>query len=82
MSDALIAISTALKMIRKGVLDQESWFHVLKELRSGGVLYLILMGGEAMLSPHFWPILREGFFHGFSCFNDHQWFENQDSKNR
>ena len=47
------------------VLDQEEWFHILKELRSGGVLYLILMGGEAMLSPHFWPVLKKASQMGF-----------------
>ncbi len=41
------------------VLTQEQWFHVLQELRSAGTLFLILMGGEAMLNPYFWEILKK-----------------------
>lgn len=44
------------------------WKKVLAELKSGGVLYLDLIGGEPMLHPHFWEILEEavslGFFTG------------------
>lgn len=40
-------------------LSKEDWFKVLKELRAAGSLYIILMGGEAMLNPYFWDILQE-----------------------
>lgn len=40
----------------KRILSKEDWFKVITELRGAGTLYLILMGGEAMLSPHFWDI--------------------------
>lgn len=43
----------------KRVLSKDDWFHVLNELRSAGTLFLILMGGEAMLNPHFWDILKK-----------------------
>ena len=38
-------------------LSLEQWEIVLKKLRKAGTLYLILMGGEAMLNPHFEQIL-------------------------
>ena len=41
------------------VLKKEDWFKILQELRVAGSLYLILMGGEAMLSPWFWDILKK-----------------------
>ncbi len=47
-------------------LSKENWFLVLQKLRDAGTLYLILMGGEAMLNPYFWEILecaREMHFH-------------------
>ena len=37
-------------------LTKEQWFKVLDELRSAGTLYVILMGGEAMLNPLFWDV--------------------------
>lgn len=39
------------------ILDLAGWGKVLTELREAGTLYLILMGGEAMLNPLFWQIL-------------------------
>ncbi len=50
----------------KRLLTLEQWKIVLQELREAGVLYLILMGGEAMLSPHFWGIAEEASRLGFS----------------
>ena len=41
------------------VLNEQQWVDILHKLRGAGVLYLVLMGGEAMLSPHFWPIARK-----------------------
>jgi len=41
------------------VLSRDDWFHILEELRAAGSLFLILMGGEAMLNPHFWDILQK-----------------------
>lgn len=49
---------------RKLTLDQ--WKHVLNELRGAGVLYVVLMGGEAMLHPHFWEIAEYASNLGFS----------------
>ncbi len=49
----------------KKILNLQQWKHCLKELRSAGVLYLILMGGEAMLNPHFWQIAEEASRLGF-----------------
>lgn len=43
------------------VLSKEQWFKVLEELRGAGTLFLILMGGEAMLNPFFWDILSKSF---------------------
>ena len=48
------------------ILSKEKWFEILAELRQAGVLYLILMGGEAMLNPLFWPIAQEASRLGFS----------------
>lgn len=47
------------------ILTLEQWYRVLRELRRGGVMYLILMGGEAMLNPHFWDIAKEAARLGF-----------------
>lgn len=41
------------------VLSFSQWQKILSELREAGSLYLVLMGGEPMLSPHFWSILKE-----------------------
>ncbi len=49
----------------KKVLALSDWQHVLRELRVAGSLYLILMGGEAMLNRHFWEILKSGADLGF-----------------
>jgi len=46
-------------------LSLQQWYKVLDELRSAGVLYLVLMGGEAMLSPHFHDIAKRGSELGF-----------------
>jgi AdoMet-dependent heme synthase len=45
----------------KKVLTLEQWFIVLEQLRKAGTLFLILMGGEAMLNPLFWEILRKSY---------------------
>lgn len=47
------------------VLGLQEWTQVLKELRSAGTLYLILMGGEPMLSPLFWSISQTASDMGF-----------------
>ena len=47
------------------VLKMKDWEKVLKELRSAGTLYLILMGGEPMLSPYFWDISERATEMGF-----------------
>ena len=49
----------------KKILTLEQWKHCLNELKSAGVLYLIFMGGEAMLNPHFWDIAEEASRLGF-----------------
>lgn len=44
---------------RKAAPDELSladWKRVVDELRDAGVLVITLSGGEAMLSPHFWPL--------------------------
>lgn len=46
-------------------LSKEQWFDVLDKLRGAGILYLILMGGEAMLSSYFWDILKRSSDMGF-----------------
>lgn len=48
------------------LLTLDQWKNVLTQLRENGVLYLILMGGEAMLSPNFWGIAETGNKLGFS----------------
>ena len=50
----------------KRLLTVEQWKNVLLQLRENGVLYLILMGGEAMLSPNFWGVAEAGNRLGFS----------------
>lgn len=40
------------------ILSLDQWYTVLEDLRKAGTLFLILMGGEAMLNPHFWSILK------------------------
>lgn len=42
----------------KRVLNKDQWFQILEQLRGAGTLFLILMGGEAMLNPFFWDILQ------------------------
>ncbi len=42
----------------KKVLTIDQWYVVLDQLRQAGTLFLILMGGEAMLNPLFWDILK------------------------
>jgi len=39
------------------ILSKEDWFLIIQKLRDAGTLYLVLMGGEAMLNPFFWDIL-------------------------
>lgn len=39
-------------------LREEDWYRILSQLREAGTLFLILMGGEAMLNPYFWRILE------------------------
>lgn len=47
------------------LLDVEGWNKVLYELRLAGTLYLILLGGEPLLSPHFWSVAKTGSDLGF-----------------
>ena len=47
------------------VLSREDWFKILDELRVGGTMYLILMGGEPLLSPYFFDIAKRGKELGF-----------------
>ncbi len=47
------------------ILTTSEWDKVLAELRDAGTLYLTLMGGEAMLNPHFWHILEKASSMGF-----------------
>jgi|GEM_PF-1417402 len=47
------------------VLSKDDWFTILDKLRGAGSLYLILMGGEAMLNPYFWDILEYASQIGF-----------------
>lgn len=49
----------------KRVLDLENWYHVFTELRAAGTLYVILMGGEPLLSPYFFPIAKRATEMGF-----------------
>ncbi len=46
-------------------LTLEQWYHILQQLRQAGTLYLILMGGEAMLNPYFWQITKKSKSLGF-----------------
>jgi radical SAM protein with 4Fe4S-binding SPASM domain len=41
-------------------LTLTEWQHVLDDLADAGTLLLILMGGEAMMHPHFWSIAEHG----------------------
>lgn len=54
-----------LKDDKARLLSLEEWYKVLVELKSGGVLYLIFIGGEAMLSPHFWALAERANKMGF-----------------
>lgn len=49
----------------KRVLSLDQWKIVLDKLRDAGTLYLSLMGGEAMLNPHFWEICEYAKQKGF-----------------
>lgn len=51
---------------QKRVLTIDQWKDILVQLREAGSLYLILMGGEAMLNPLFWQIAEEAQRLGFS----------------
>lgn len=46
-------------------LDLKGWLKVLRELRQGGTLYVILMGGEPLLSPDFFEISCSAASMGF-----------------
>ncbi len=37
-------------------LSRQEWLRVVEEARAAGALVLTLSGGEALLSPHFWPV--------------------------
>lgn len=50
----------------KRVLSLEDWKNILVKLKEAGSLYLILMGGEAMIHPHFFDILSFASSLGFS----------------
>lgn len=50
----------------KRVLSLDDWKNILGKLKEAGTLYLILMGGEAMLHPHFFEILQFSASLGFS----------------
>lgn len=50
---------------KRRVLSLEQWYKVLHELREAGVLYLVLMGGEAMLNPLFHDVAKRGWELGF-----------------
>jgi len=43
----------------KRVLALEDWTVILRKLKAAGTLYIILMGGEAMLNHHFFAIAKE-----------------------
>lgn len=48
------------------LLSESDWYRILGELRAAGTLFLVLMGGEAMLNQLFWRILgraKELHFH-------------------
>jgi radical SAM protein with 4Fe4S-binding SPASM domain len=47
------------------ILSLDQWVKVLEELRAAGTLYIVLMGGEPMLSPHFHGVSREANAMGF-----------------
>jgi len=49
----------------KKVLSLHDWYLVLDKLKKAGTLYIVLMGGEAMLSPFFWDILKYSHSKGF-----------------
>lgn len=49
----------------KRLLDLEQWFVVLEKLRAAGTLYLVLMGGEPTLSPHFFEVSKRAAELGF-----------------
>ncbi|MEW5852537.1 MAG: radical SAM protein [Myxococcota bacterium] len=40
----------------KDAMALEDWKRVVDEAREAGVLVVTLSGGEALLSPHFWPL--------------------------
>lgn len=54
-----------LKDDKLRLLTLDQWVHILEELKSAGVLYLIFIGGEAMLSPVFWPLANKAHELGF-----------------
>lgn len=37
-------------------LKPDEWKRILDELSNAGTLFLVLIGGEAMMHPYFWPI--------------------------
>lgn len=41
------------------ILSLSEWQKILEDLRQAGTLFLILMGGEAMLNQLFWDILKK-----------------------
>jgi len=49
----------------KKVLTLDQWTYILTELKNAGTLYLVLMGGEAMLNKYFWDIAKAAGKQGF-----------------
>ena len=47
------------------ILNLEQWYKVLTELREAGTLYLILMGGEPLLSPYLFQVSQRATELGF-----------------
>ncbi len=46
-------------------LSLKQWVEILDQLKEAGTLNLILMGGEPLLSKHFWGIAKEASKRGF-----------------
>ncbi len=47
------------------ILSLKDWFDILHKLREAGTLYIVLMGGEPLLSPYFFDVSQKATELGF-----------------
>lgn len=54
-----------VRQSERKILTLEQWLRIAREAREGGMLYLLLTGGEPFLWPDFWPLYEQLIRMGF-----------------